>query len=54
MSSHRDCVHRLGRVESLALTQIVLGIVGEVGCVRGQALVWSNRLEQEEFFKKKK
>ena len=37
-----------------ALTQIVSGLIGELGCVRGQAFVWSSRLEQEEFFKKKK
>ena len=37
-----------------ALTRIVPGLVGEVGCGRGQALVWRGRLEQEEFLKKKK
>ena len=36
------------------LIRIVPGLVGEWGCVRGQALIWSDRLEQEEFFKKEK
>ena len=29
------------------------GLVGVVGYVKGQPLVWTSRLEQEEFFKKK-
>ena len=37
-----------------ALNWIVPCLVGEVGYIRGQALVWSGRLEQEKFFKKKK
>ena len=39
---------------SQALTQTLPGLAGEVGCVRGQALVWSGRIEQEEFLTKKK
>ena len=30
------------------------GLAGEVGCVRRQALVWSRRIEQEDFLKKKR
>ena len=37
-----------------ALNWIVPCLVGEVGYIRGQALVWSSRLDLEEFFKKKK
>ena len=57
MSTHRDFGCQLRRVESWTESGpdlIVPSLVGEVGCVRGQALVWSSRLEQEEIFKKKK
>ena len=37
-----------------SLTWTVPGLVGKLGCVIGQALVWSGGLEQGEFFKKKK
>ena len=38
-----------------AMTWIVLGLVGEVGDGEDRPfLVWSGRLEQEEFLKKKK
>ena len=61
--THSSCEHpqtvdagwgelRVGPVG--ALNWIVPCLVGEVGYIRGQALVWSSRLDLEEFFKKKK
>ena len=35
------------------LTQLVSGLVGKMGCVRGQALVRRSRVEQEDFVQKK-
>ena len=32
------------------LTQILPGLAGKLGCMKGQMLVWSSRLELEEIF----